>query len=107
MPIANEVNLQVYLSAIRPIMIYGSETPADPSSVTEKHDYMEKKLLRRMLGYFCSMVYHNNEPYSEVHMKIQQYVDILYLCSECVNDVGRDASRASNDSKRFKRFVIQ
>ncbi|KAK6736616.1 hypothetical protein RB195_019360 [Necator americanus] len=51
-PITNEVKLRVYLSAIRPIMMYGSETWAAPSTVMEKLDCTERKLLRRLLGYF-------------------------------------------------------
>ena len=37
-PITNEVKLRVYLSAILPIVMYGSETWAAPSTVTEKLD---------------------------------------------------------------------
>ncbi|KAK6762969.1 hypothetical protein RB195_023613 [Necator americanus] len=50
--ITNEVKLRVYLSAIRPIMMYGSETWAAPSTVMERLDREERKLLRRLLGYF-------------------------------------------------------
>ncbi|KAK6740981.1 hypothetical protein RB195_009058 [Necator americanus] len=50
--ITNEVKLRVYLSAIRPIMMYGSETWAAPSTVMERLDCTERKLLRRLLGYF-------------------------------------------------------
>ncbi|KAK6762513.1 hypothetical protein RB195_023295 [Necator americanus] len=51
-PITNEVKLRVYLSAIRPIMMYGSETWAAPLTVKERLDCTERKLLRRLLGYF-------------------------------------------------------
>ncbi|KAK6761316.1 hypothetical protein RB195_022396 [Necator americanus] len=51
-PITNEVELRVYLSAIRSIMMYGLETWAAPSTVMERLDYTERKLLRRLLGYF-------------------------------------------------------
>ncbi|KAK6757732.1 hypothetical protein RB195_015507 [Necator americanus] len=51
-PITNEVKLRVYLSAIRPIMMYGSETWAAPSTVMERLDCTERKLLRSLLGYF-------------------------------------------------------
>ncbi|KAK6763101.1 hypothetical protein RB195_023709 [Necator americanus] len=40
-PITNEVKLRVYLSAIRPIMMYGSETWAAPSTVMERLDCTE------------------------------------------------------------------
>ncbi|KAK6739533.1 hypothetical protein RB195_008184 [Necator americanus] len=49
-PITNEVKLRVYLSAIRPIMMYGSEIWAAPSTVMERLDCTERKLLRRLLG---------------------------------------------------------
>ncbi|KAK6760365.1 hypothetical protein RB195_021728 [Necator americanus] len=58
-PITNEVKLRVYLSAIRPIMMYGSETWATPSTVMERLDGTERKLLRLLLGYFWPRVYHN------------------------------------------------
>ncbi|KAK6759226.1 hypothetical protein RB195_021071 [Necator americanus] len=51
-PITNEVKLRVYPSAIRPIMMYGSETWAAPSTIMERLDCTERKLLRRLLGYF-------------------------------------------------------
>ncbi|KAK6740011.1 hypothetical protein RB195_008466 [Necator americanus] len=43
--ITNEVKLRVYLSKVRPIMMYGSETWAAPSAVIERLDYMERKVL--------------------------------------------------------------
>ncbi|KAK6738482.1 hypothetical protein RB195_020530 [Necator americanus] len=49
-PITNEVKLRIYLSVIRPIMMYGSETWAAPSTVMERLDCTERKLLRRLLG---------------------------------------------------------
>ncbi|KAK6760338.1 hypothetical protein RB195_021711 [Necator americanus] len=58
-PITNEVKLRVYPSAIRPIMMYGSETWAAPSTVMERLDGTERKLLRLLLGYFWPRVYHN------------------------------------------------
>ncbi|KAK6760685.1 hypothetical protein RB195_021951 [Necator americanus] len=51
-PITNEVKLLVYLSAIRPIMMYGSETWPAPLTVMERFDCTERNLLRRLLGYF-------------------------------------------------------
>ncbi|KAK6747900.1 hypothetical protein RB195_000856 [Necator americanus] len=49
-PITNEVKLRVYLSAIRPFMMYGSETWAALSTVMERLDCAKRKLLRRLLG---------------------------------------------------------
>ncbi|KAK6757561.1 hypothetical protein RB195_015398 [Necator americanus] len=65
-PITNEVKLRVYLSAIRPIIMYGSETWAAPSTVMEKLDCTERKLLRRLLGYFWPRVCHNENLYAEI-----------------------------------------
>ncbi|KAK6753817.1 hypothetical protein RB195_013041 [Necator americanus] len=65
-PITNEVKLRVYLSAIRPIMMFGSETWAAPSTVMERLDCTERKLLKRLLGYFCPKVCHNEDLYAEI-----------------------------------------
>ncbi|KAK6729509.1 hypothetical protein RB195_006513 [Necator americanus] len=43
--ITNEVKLRVYLSAIRPFMMYVSEIWAAPSIVMERLDCTERKLL--------------------------------------------------------------
>ncbi|KAK6765098.1 hypothetical protein RB195_025147 [Necator americanus] len=51
-PITKEVDLRVYLSAIRPIVMYESETWADLSTVMERLDCTERKVLRRLFGYF-------------------------------------------------------
>ncbi|KAK6763046.1 hypothetical protein RB195_023663 [Necator americanus] len=55
--ITNEVKLRVYLSAIRPIMMYGSETAA-PSTGMERLDCKKRKLLRRLLGYFWPRMFY-------------------------------------------------
>ncbi|KAK6755500.1 hypothetical protein RB195_014083 [Necator americanus] len=65
-PITNEVKLRVYLSAIRPIMMYGSETWTAPTTVMERLDCTERKLLRRLFGYFWPRVYHNEDLYAEI-----------------------------------------
>ncbi|KAK6765542.1 hypothetical protein RB195_025448 [Necator americanus] len=65
-PITNEVKLRVYLSAIRSIMMYGSETWVAPSRVMEKLDCTERKLLRRLIGYFRPRVCHNEDLYVEI-----------------------------------------
>ncbi|KAK6728695.1 hypothetical protein RB195_006003 [Necator americanus] len=51
-PITNEVKLRVYLSALRPIMMHGSETWTALSTVMKRLDRTERKLLGRLLGYF-------------------------------------------------------
>ncbi|KAK6749724.1 hypothetical protein RB195_001996 [Necator americanus] len=65
-PITNEVKLLVYLSTIRSIMMYGSETWATPSTVMERLDCTERKLLRRLLGYSWPRVWHNEDLYAEI-----------------------------------------
>ncbi|KAK6762019.1 hypothetical protein RB195_022928 [Necator americanus] len=65
-PITNEVKLRVYLSTIHPIMMYGSETWAAPSMVMERLGCTERKLLRRLLGYFWPRVCHNEDLYAEM-----------------------------------------
>ncbi|KAK6761407.1 hypothetical protein RB195_022463 [Necator americanus] len=69
-PIPNEVKLRVYLSAIRSIMMYRSETWAAPVTVMEKLDCMERKLFRRLVDYFWQLVRHNEER--------DQEVDVVY-----------------------------
>ncbi|KAK6749093.1 hypothetical protein RB195_001600 [Necator americanus] len=65
-PITNEVKLRVYLSAVRLIMMYGSETWAAPSTVMERFDCTERKLLRRLLGYFWPRVCQKEDLYAEI-----------------------------------------
>ncbi|KAK6733226.1 hypothetical protein RB195_017154 [Necator americanus] len=65
-PITHEVKLRVYLSAIRPIMMYGSETWAAPSTVMERLDCTDRKRLRLLLGYFWPRVCHNEDLYTEI-----------------------------------------
>ncbi|KAK6736082.1 hypothetical protein RB195_019015 [Necator americanus] len=64
--ITNEVKLQVYLSAIRHIMMYASETWAAASTVMERLDCTERRMLRRLLGHFWSGVCHNVDLYAEI-----------------------------------------
>ncbi|KAK6738404.1 hypothetical protein RB195_020487 [Necator americanus] len=48
-------------------MMYGSETCALPSTVMERLDCTERKLLRRLLGYFWPRVcMYNEDPYAEI-----------------------------------------
>ncbi|KAK6741209.1 hypothetical protein RB195_009209 [Necator americanus] len=64
-PVTNDVKLRVYLSAIRPIMMYESETMAAPSTVMERLDCTERKLIR-LLGSFWPRVCHNEDLYAEI-----------------------------------------
>ncbi|KAK6755989.1 hypothetical protein RB195_014403 [Necator americanus] len=66
-PIINGVKLRVYLSAFRRIMMYGSETWAAPSTIMERLDCTERKLLRRgYLATFWFRVCHNEDLYAEI-----------------------------------------
>ncbi|KAK6762474.1 hypothetical protein RB195_023266 [Necator americanus] len=65
-PIANEVKLRVYLSTIRPMMMYRAETWTAPSTVMERLECTERKLFRRLLGYFWPRVCHNDYLYAEI-----------------------------------------
>ncbi|KAK6729235.1 hypothetical protein RB195_006340 [Necator americanus] len=47
-------------------MMYGSETWAAPSTVMERLDCTERKLLRRLLGYFWPRVCHNEDLNAEI-----------------------------------------
>ncbi|KAK6748094.1 hypothetical protein RB195_000990 [Necator americanus] len=49
-----------------PIMIYGSETFAEPSTMMERLDCTERKLLRLLLGYFWPRVCYNEDLYAEI-----------------------------------------
>ncbi|KAK6755249.1 hypothetical protein RB195_013931 [Necator americanus] len=60
-PITNEVKVR----AIRPIMRYGSENWAPPSTVMERLDCTELKLLSWLIGYFWPGVCHNEDLYAE------------------------------------------
>ncbi|KAK6749537.1 hypothetical protein RB195_001883 [Necator americanus] len=46
--------------------MYGSETWAAPSTVIERLDCTERKLLRRLPGYFWPGVCHNEDLYAEI-----------------------------------------
>ncbi|KAK6732066.1 hypothetical protein RB195_016438 [Necator americanus] len=65
-PVTDEVKLRIYLCAIRPIMMYGSETWAAPSTVRERLDCTERKLLRWLLGHFWPRVWRNVDLYAEI-----------------------------------------
>ncbi|KAK6728225.1 hypothetical protein RB195_005708 [Necator americanus] len=71
----NEVKLRVYLSAIRPIMMYRSETWAEPTTVIGRLDCTERMLLRRLLDYFWLRVCHNEDLYAEI--------DVVYRRTTC------------------------
>ncbi|KAK6765296.1 hypothetical protein RB195_025286 [Necator americanus] len=65
-PTTNNVKLRVYLSAVRLVMMYGSDTWAAPSTGIERLDCTERKLLRRLLGYFWRRVCYSEDLYAEI-----------------------------------------
>ncbi|KAK6738276.1 hypothetical protein RB195_020406 [Necator americanus] len=69
-PITNEVKLRVYLSAVRLIMTYGSETPL-PSTVMERLVCRKRKLLRRLLDNFWPRICHSEDVHAQVDMVYQ------------------------------------
>ena len=61
------IKLRVYLVAIRPILLYGAETwSGTDSSLLERIDRAERRLLRRLLGYFYPVRPSSEEIYREV-----------------------------------------
>ncbi|KAK6765247.1 hypothetical protein RB195_025253 [Necator americanus] len=64
--ITNEVKLRIYPPAIRPIMMYRSETWAAPSTAMERLDCTDRKLLKRLIGYFWLSVCHNEDLNAEI-----------------------------------------
>ncbi|KAK6740827.1 hypothetical protein RB195_008965 [Necator americanus] len=99
--IINEVKLRVYLSAIRPIMMYGSETWAAPSTVMERLDCTERELLRRLLGYFWPRVCHNEDLYAEIDVVYQRMTRGRYQHlappSKAAKETGRSPCPTSSD----------
>ncbi|KAK6764896.1 hypothetical protein RB195_025003 [Necator americanus] len=53
-------------------MVYASETWAAPSTVMERLDCTERKLLRWLLGYFWPQVCHNEDLYAEIDVEYQR-----------------------------------
>lgn len=65
-PVSNKVKLRVYLTAIRPILLYSSETwPLNPA-LESKIDTVERRFMRRILGYFWPNRRHNYQLYEDV-----------------------------------------
>ncbi|KAK6728398.1 hypothetical protein RB195_005817 [Necator americanus] len=73
--ITNEVKLRIYISAIRPIMMYGSETRAAPFTLMERLDCTGRKLIRPLLSYFWPSVCHHED----LHVEI----DVVYRRMTC------------------------
>lgn len=65
-PISDEMKIRVYLTAIRPIFLYSSETWALTTTMENKLDALERRFLRRILGYFYPNQRHNYELYNDV-----------------------------------------
>ncbi|KAK6743079.1 hypothetical protein RB195_010381 [Necator americanus] len=71
-----------------PIMMYGSKTWAAASTIMERLDCTERKLLRRLLGYFWPIVCHNEDLYAEI-------------------DVETGRSPCSTSPEEFARFELE
>ncbi|KAK6760732.1 hypothetical protein RB195_021978 [Necator americanus] len=55
-------------------MMYGSDTWAAPSTVMERLDCTERKLLGRLLGYFWPTVCHNKDLYPEIDVVYRRMI---------------------------------
>ncbi|KAK6763497.1 hypothetical protein RB195_023992 [Necator americanus] len=86
-PIANEVKLQVYLSAIRPIMYRVRQEYSKP--------------LQRLLGYSWPLVCHNEELYSEVDMVCRR------MTCEKRQHLGRPSEIVMENRPRFFGHVMR
>ncbi|KAK6733733.1 hypothetical protein RB195_017472 [Necator americanus] len=69
----NEVKLRFYLSATRPIVMYGSKTWVAPngshqSMVMKRLDWKGRKLLRWFLGHLWPGVCHNEDLRAEINV---------------------------------------
>lgn len=89
--ISNTVKLRVYITAVRPIMMYGSETWAASRTAITKLDVTERKLLRRLLGHFWPDRIHNKDLYREVdelYNKVTRgrHSRLLVPSEECVQN---------------------
>lgn len=65
--LSSRIKLRVYQAAIRPILLYGSESWSGVArTTTDKIDAAERRFLRRLLGYFYPIRPTADEIYSEV-----------------------------------------
>uniref|UniRef100_A0A914WEJ2 Reverse transcriptase domain-containing protein n=1 Tax=Plectus sambesii TaxID=2011161 RepID=A0A914WEJ2_9BILA len=64
--IDSSTKLRVYLIAIRPILLYGSETWSAPSGILSQLNVAERRFMRRMLGYRWPDTYSNEQLYAKV-----------------------------------------
>ena len=66
--VADTVKLRVYMTAIRPIMVYASELwSGTDNSVQERVDRAERKMLRRLFGHFYPSIPSRAEIYDETN----------------------------------------
>ncbi|KAK6743029.1 hypothetical protein RB195_010348 [Necator americanus] len=77
-------------------MTYGSVTWARPSTVMERLDCMEGKLLRRLLGYFWPRLWNTYEWIDSVQALAENRKGWAELCSRMAH-LGEDAGIASGD----------
>ncbi|KAK6727083.1 hypothetical protein RB195_005030 [Necator americanus] len=128
-PITKELKLRVYLSAIRPTMMYGSETWAAPSTVMERLHCTERKLLRRLHG-VCRIqagrgqlatngssglrIWNNDEWIDFVQALTEDREGWAELCSRTIhlgedegNRVSRDISPPIKSAERLKHLKLR
>ncbi|KAK6756200.1 hypothetical protein RB195_014539 [Necator americanus] len=96
--ITNEVKVRVYLSAIRPIIMYGSETWVAPSTFMERLDCTERKLFGRLLGYIWPRVCHNEDLYAEIDVVCRRMT--RGRCQHLASILRRPADRPAQRVRR-------
>jgi exonuclease III len=100
-PISNEMKLRVYLTAIRPIFLYSSETWAMTTSLVSKVDALERRFLRRILGYFYPDRKHNYELYEDVNKIMRR------LSNGRVNRLNRPSEEIATRRLRWLGHILR
>ncbi|KAK6762735.1 hypothetical protein RB195_023444 [Necator americanus] len=90
-------------------MMNGSETWAAPSTVMERLDCTERKLLIRLLGYFWPGVCHNKDLYAGIDVLYRRMTRRRYQHfappSKYIKETGR--SPCSTSSEEFVGFELE
>ncbi|KAK6735604.1 hypothetical protein RB195_018677 [Necator americanus] len=110
------------LSAIRPIMMCGSETSPALATVMESFDCRERELFTRLLGYFCSKVCEDEDVYVEIDVvyrddtwKVSTSCSTIessyrksspFLCSHTGEDCRSPCSTSSEQFVGFKQQKV-
>ncbi|KAK6760644.1 hypothetical protein RB195_021922 [Necator americanus] len=90
--------------------MYGSETWAAPSTVMERLDCTEIKLLRRLFGYFWPMVCHNEDLHAEIdvvywRMTRGRHQHLAPPSKVAKTDVVKEELRTLGVERQFRREV--